>query len=184
VALTAIFGTKSDMTLWVKSSGIYVAPDAVWVKDGGTWHSCEKVYVKSAGSWVEVFSSTTISFAITAIGDTEISPTNASASLAFNSDGTVTTTGNSSAALSNWHTPTTTGIGSSYWVQLTINSGSAPSSGSAGAVIPLSAGQTWTWNRTTNGTTTANCTITVYSDSGGVTAVGSDTFNVSVAKEV
>jgi hypothetical protein len=102
----------------------------------------------------------------------------------LNSNGTITTTGNTSSAGSNWYTPTTGGIGSSYWAMLTVNSGTAPTSGTAGSVLFLNGGETWTWTRSTNGTTTANCTLTIYSDAGGVTAVASDSFSVSVIRDV
>jgi hypothetical protein len=152
------------MTFWVKTGGLWGSSPTtkIWVKTGGVWVEVQNAYVKDGGVWQLFHSAASpVAFSITSIGDTEASPTTATASLTLNSNGTITTTGNTSSAGSNWYTPTTGGIGSSYWAMLTVNSGTAPTSGTAGSVLFLNGGETWTWTRSTNGTTTANCTLTI-----------------------
>lgn len=126
-----------------------------------------------------------VSFDITLVGDTRISPNSASASVSFETNGTIAYTGNDSSGSPNWFAPTTDGIGNSYWVKFTVNSGTAPTSGSAiDTVLALSSSRTWSWSRSASGSTTANCTIAVFSDSGGTQLVHSDSFNVAVTVEV
>jgi hypothetical protein len=115
---------------------------------------------------------------ITDIGDDDIG--SASASLSFNTDGTISVTGLDSSAGPNWRSPTLAGIGSSYWYRLTVNSGTSPTGASVGAWIQGSVTRTWTWTRVIPGVTSAACTIEVSGDSGGVSVVGSDTFNVAI----
>jgi hypothetical protein len=176
------------MTIWHKRSGFWgsstTAP--LKVKTGGVWTTVQNAYIKDGGVWklFHTADSSTVLISVTSIGDLETFPTNPTASLALNSNGTITTTGNTSSANANWYDPTTTGIGSNYWALLTINSGSSPNSGTAGSIVSLASGHTWTWSRTSNGTTSASCTLTIYSDSGGVTTVATDSFNVSVIRDV
>lgn len=126
----------------------------------------------------------TVDLNISVIGDTEISPTNPSASVQLNTDGTITYTGNDSVGDPNWFIPTTTGIGSSYWCKLHVDSGTNPTSGDAlDTVLALSSVRNWQWSRSTLGTTSATCTLSIYSDSGGTNLVDSDSFTVAVTKD-
>jgi hypothetical protein len=122
---------------------------------------------------------------ITALGDTELSPTNPTAQVALNSDGTQSLQGNTSSGGTAWYTGAPiTSIGDNYWSKLTLNSGSSPNSGTVGVAEQLSSTRQWTWSRSTVGTTTANCTLQIATDSGMSNVVGAATFNVNVTKDV
>ncbi len=120
---------------------------------------------------------------IAELEDAEVSPTNPSASIALETDGTLTPTGNGTVTGPNWFLPTTGGIGTSYWVRLTLDSGTSPTSGDVvGSWLQITASRNWAWARTTVGITAAVCTLEISSDSGGATVVASCTFNVTVEK--
>jgi hypothetical protein len=85
------------------------------------------------------------------------------------------------AGPANWYSPTTTGIGSSYWVKFTLNSGSAWAAGLVNNTIyALTASRTIQWSTTIGTTKTASVTVSIYSDSGGTTLVSSGTMAVSL----
>jgi len=66
----------------------------------------------------------------------------------------------------NWASPTTTGIGSSYWVRVTPTSGTF-TSGTTGSWVSLSSGQAWSKNTTGSGTATVLYTLEISSSSSG-----------------
>ncbi len=105
-----------------------------------------------------------------------VSPTNALAGITLNSDGSVSYNGSGPGGVA-WFTPTSTGIGSSYWVRATLNSGSL-SAGTTGSVLSLSAGQSWSRNRTTIGSSAANITLEIFADAGGTQLMASATFSM------
>jgi hypothetical protein len=70
---------------------------------------------------------------------------------------------------------------SGYYVRLTVNSGTGPTTGSTGSWQILAAYQ-WTWVRATNGTTSGNYTIEIASDSGGSNVVTSVTGDFNFVK--
>lgn len=118
------------------------------------------------------------------IADYETSPTNPSASLGTNSNGTIVNTGNQSSTSPNWYAPTTTGIGSSFWCQLIHNSGFAVTSGSAvGSILAMSAALNWNWNTSLLGMQIGTYTLKIYSDSGGSNEVSSTNFTVTIEKD-
>ena len=71
-----------------------------------------------------------------------------------------------------WHGPTTTGIGATRWAKLTKLSGDDPSSPSLGTVLSLTYGLTITLSRSTVGAVDGNYMVEIYSDSGGTVKVG------------
>lgn len=121
-----------------------------------------------------------VSFTVFSIGDVHAIPATSSASVAFNSDGSISITGNGSAASPFWIIPPAAGVGANYWVKLVVNSGFAPTGSATNTVLALSANQTWTWNVISGVVHTANCTITVYGDAGGTVVLASSTFAVDV----
>ncbi len=117
------------------------------------------------------------------ISRSTLSPANATASLDLNSNGTCTPVGDSPASLQNWFSPTTAGIGSSYWARSTPNSGTF-SGGSGTGIVSLSGGAGWTRSQTTVGASSVNFTVEIFSDSGGVNKVAQATFTLSAIKDV
>jgi len=121
-------------------------------------------------------------FAGGTISRTTIDPVNATASLDLLSDGTCTTgAGNNPATKPNWFTPTTPGVGSSYWCKATIISGSF-SSGST-SLQSLSGGAGWTRSQTTIGTSSVSFTLEIFSDSGGTQLVASVNVTLTATKD-
>lgn len=159
-----------------------VAAQAVGV--AGAWKTVTGEWVGVGGVWKQTFTSGGLASNVVTVSSFAASPATSSASVQLNTDGTSTYTGTLTSGSANWFTPTTGGIGSSYWVQLVVNSGTAPNGGSGTSLLALSSARSWLWSRATNGVTTANCTLNFYSDAGGVTLVHSDTFTVSVERDV
>lgn len=102
----------------------------------------------------------------------------ATASFSLNSDGTATAVNNGSPAF--WYDPITAGIGASYWVIVTITSGSV-TSGTVGSRVSLSAGQTWTVTTTGTGSVRnkeAVGTIAIYDAASGGNLLASGSFRL------
>ncbi len=106
----------------------------------------------------------------------------ASIALALNSDGTGTITGSVFTTVNfNWATPTTTGIGSSYWVKytetITLNNGSGGGSTSGDlAVSALSSTRTYTvTSDVLTNEIDSSLQIDIYSDAGGTQLVTTKT---------
>lgn len=98
----------------------------------------------------------------------------------FSTDGTIV--GGSSQAgsfsVGNWTTPTTAGIGSSYWIRVTQTSSSGPSTeygASRGVWLQLSSSRTFGVEKTANGLSARVYTFEIASDSGGSNIVTSAT---------
>ena len=130
----------------------------------------------------------TISLAsLTAIyGDTPY-PGLAFAYYLFNSNGVITywANGVNNAAVGNWATPTTAGIGSSYWIRFTQTSSSGTSTetgGARGVWISLSISPTFGIEVSGPGFSSRYYTVEVASDSGGSNIVATKT-NVEIGAE-
>lgn len=109
--------------------------------------------------------------------------------LALNTDGTITGTASGTttnvSVPTNWYSPTTTSIGSSYYVKYTLNSGNTWSGGLvSGTVYQLSAVRSITWTSTGVGapppSKLANVTVNIYSDAGGTNLVSTGTLDISL----
>ena len=74
---------------------------------------------------------------------------------------------------SNWYIPSTVGIGSSYWVQATLTSGTLDY-GTTGSRISLASGTSWG----ATGTTTAVLTLDFYDAASGGSLVGTNTLTL------
>ena len=106
-------------------------------------------------------------------------PSGGSASISFSTNGTTTFGGSGGVPTGtqpNWHTPTTTNIGTSRWIRIDLISGTAPTSGSAlGSWWQLNSTRTWTLNNGgVPGTTTGTYRVRIATDSLGTNVV-SDT---------
>jgi len=117
------------------------------------------------------------------VGDDELSPTNASASITIVSDGTCSFNGNNPPAATNWYTPTVSGIGTLYWVRATVTSGAISSGSSTGTWISCNSSPSWVRNATTISTQTANLTLDFASDSGGTNIVGTASVLLRATKD-
>jgi hypothetical protein len=121
--------------------------------------------------------------AYTTIVTTVGSTVQSTASIALNSDGTITiyAYGEGSA----WHNIPTAGLGSSYWAIVTLTSGSL-TSGTAGSRVSLASGQTWSIS--TTGTSTVRTknavgTIQLWDAAVAGTMVSSGTFELAATVE-
>lgn len=112
------------------------------------------------------------------LSDTKTGAT-ATCSITLNTDGTITVAGSGSSSVPPaWYSPTTAGIGSSYWCKCTVNSGSAP--GNPNTVLALSSAQSFGLTRAALGSVTGNWTISIYRDAGGTQLAGVPfTFNAT-----
>ena len=88
--------------------------------------------------------------------------------------------------MGNWTTPTTVGIGSSYWIRFTETSSSGTSTvtgSTRGVWHQLSSDRIFGLSRTANGLGYRVYTIEISSDSGGATIVASKA-NVQIEVEI
>jgi len=92
------------------------------------------------------------------------------ASVVFNSNGTVTLSAtpitDDASGPTNWASPTTTGIGSSYWIRATATSGTL-TTGTSGAWVSLASNVTFAKSTSGTGTSTVTFTIDIASDAAG-----------------
>lgn len=101
----------------------------------------------------------------------------ASVDVNINTDGTITETGTfvdaSTGFPTRYYFPTTVGIGSSFWVRATLQSGSAWGTGNMGAWTQITSNQNWHMNVSHSGDK-ANTTLFEFAtDSGGLNIVAS-----------
>lgn len=149
------------------------------VGGSGTPWSMNSLYGRSAIT-ISLTSLTSI------YGDTP-SPGLAFAYYLFNSNGVITywANGVNNAAVGDWATPTTAGVGSSYWIRFTqtSSSGTSTETGSArGSWISLSIAPTFGLETSTVGFSNRYYTVEVASDSGGSNIVATKT-NVEIGAE-
>lgn len=99
----------------------------------------------------------------------------------ISSDGTIVGGSSQSGSFSvgNWTTPTTAGIGSSYWVRFTETASSGAgvtvTGSTRGSWLQLSSSRTYGLSRTANGFGYRVYTVEISSDSGGATIVATKT---------
>jgi len=82
------------------------------------------------------------------LGDLVLAPATASCSITFHTDGTISTTGNTTTySDTHWYSPTTTNIGNDYKIQVVTASGSNPAGPTLGVYHNLTSNRTWTLSR-------------------------------------
>jgi hypothetical protein len=147
--------------VWIKAIGskfIWNPNFAIGVADGDTDLNRQgTLEICSNPGWGSIGTASA-----TVVGST------ATATLTLNTNGTITATANPTVP---WFSPTTTSIGSSYWVRATVNSGSL-SAGTTGSWVSLASAQSWSANQTTLGLNTTVVTFEFSSDSLGAVIVG------------
>jgi hypothetical protein len=105
------------------------------------------------------------------ISDNAINPDDAVAGVTFSPNGILAGLGTGTSVGNNWFSPTTSAAGDNYWIRLTVNSGTSPSSGTTGTWLQLNTNRSWDWVVSVNITITADVTIQIASDSGGTNIV-------------
>jgi hypothetical protein len=80
----------------------------------------------------------------------------------------------------NWYSPTTAGVGSSYWIRATVQSGQAPNGGSDSPIntwVALSTGPTWSYLSSSGvaGSRSGTLLFQISSNSSGTNIVSSGT---------
>jgi hypothetical protein len=123
------------------------------------------------GGAVQVVASATIS-------ETALDPADATANVSFGTDGACSTASDLGSLADWWTRAPIVGIGASYWIRCTVNSGSVTGS-ATGSWLQLNSVRSWGITRTVIGTATANLTIAIASDAAGANILASDTFNLS-----
>jgi hypothetical protein len=102
---------------------------------------------------------------------------NANAGMTFYTDGTAREKSNSvMSAHTNWTTPGSTGIGSSYWIRRVLTSGSAPTGLANNVWTSLSSAQSLTISTTSGQTKNSSGTLALATDSGGTNIVATGTY--------
>lgn len=167
------------MPLSVGVGGSWKTVTAVWVGVGGAWKRVTSLKVGVGGAWKEALATVTVSGE--PVADSAVSPSGASASLVFRSDGTVDSVTNTNGtvqidASTDWIIPNSAAPGS-YEVQATLNSGSL-TSGTTGSWLALTSDRTWTVSRSGVGTSSANLTIEVRL---GTTVLDSGTYTIEAS---
>jgi hypothetical protein len=156
-------------SLSVKDSGTWRTATEVHARSGGSWRKCQQVFVRDGGSWRLVFGVQAGNTSYT-VDDVETGTT-ASASITFDTTGDVSFTGNGSDPSGVWFSPSTAGIGSSYWIKFTNASGFSlwDNTGTIAnnTVYALSTARTLTWTQSSLGAKLILTQVRIYSDSGG-----------------
>jgi hypothetical protein len=131
--------------LWYDDAATWRKAKEFYYNDAGTWRKAKECWYNDGGTWRQVFSGFTLAnglvFDAYAIGT--IAP-----STRFNADGTVDSIGPTSTYTANgsWGSPTTAGIGSSYWIFMTLGStsnGSTMTGSATGTWLQLSSAPDW-----------------------------------------
>jgi|GEM_PF-6890081 len=157
---------------WYRDGGTWRKAKELHYRDGGTWRKLKEAWYRDGGVWRKVFSGATVAIPGIVLGDSHTGP--AAVSFLMYADGTMAATGaNSALDAPTWLTPVEAGVGAGYWVRLTVTSGATPSGSSAGTWISLAATLSWSWTRSTVGSTTAVVTLEIASDAAGATVVAS-----------
>lgn len=125
-------------------------------------------------------SSLSVSLAsLTGVYGDRFPPGTAYASLIFYPDGTVNySSNNGSGSKANWATPTTSGIGSSYWIRFTQTSSyssTTETDSARGVWLQLSGNRSFSVTRTQYGAGGRTYTVQIASDSAGSNIVATKT---------
>jgi len=155
----------------------------VKVNDAGTWRTIQDIKINDAGTWRTVWQYFAPPSPFTAydVWSDDVPGNSTVSTITFNSDGTISASfspndGGSTFGSSNWGAPTTTGIGSGYWVKLTATSGTFTTNGAstftnlASAISATKSGN--------SGTASVTFTIQIATDSGGSNIILTSTGNL------
>lgn len=104
--------------------------------------------------------------------NTTFDPGTAGVTLAINSNGSLTATGDNVGPLDSYDWITPTAGSTTYFVRATLIGGSF-STGTTGTWLALTSNRTWSVSQSGAGTQTANATFEIASDSGGTNVVAS-----------
>jgi hypothetical protein len=156
---------------WMNDAGTWRKAVQVYLNDSGTWRKAKAIWFNDGGTWRKVFSGFTANaFSVfNALAQTSDGLGSKQATCSFNSDGTfsVACTTIGLTFNDNWGLPTTTGIGSSWSIKVTVTSGAFSLSGTTGSWVSLASA----WTAFKSGTTaSSSVTFTVeFSPDGGAT---------------
>lgn len=163
---------------WMNNGGVWRLAKALWMNDAGTWRQAKQVWANDGGTWRKVFSGFSVltgQFFSCSLFNT-INP-----QVRFETDGSVSieTAGGALVAGGNWGSPTTTGIGASYWIKVHQDSGAAVS-GTLDAWLQLSSFQAYVLTAPTAGNVkTASFSYQIATDGSGTGAVAGGTFTLT-----
>ena len=171
-------------------SGFYVKDGAAWrlaqsvyVNDGAAWRKAKAVYVNDGAAWRLVYQGL-INLSGAADSYSPAKPT--TAKINYLSNGTIADAGISTGGThsytgpANWYVPTTTGIGSSYYIRFTLLTGAgATSVPSIGTLAAIGGGASLSLVATANTARSATVRVDIYSDSGGTNLVASGTISLT-----
>lgn len=166
--------------LWARDgSGTPRKIKELWIRDaGGAARLIKELWARDGGGVArKIFEY----FQVTGAGlSSTILTTATQPQLRLQTDGTVQTrlSNNTLGADNPWGSPTVAGIGSNYWILVTLGAGSGVMSGTTGSLVSLSSEYVLTMNAAANGfSVSRNASYTIYSDAGGANAVGSGTMH-------
>lgn len=164
--------------LWVRDSGNTPRKiKSMWVKDAGSvWRQLKALWIRDGSVWRKVFQY----FEVTGYHYYTSLNSAANPTVLFASDGTVWTRNNAGALgqSDDWGLPTTTSIGSLYWIRVTFTSGNA-ATGSLGTWINISTEPVWSMTAASIGNSKVSyLAYQISTDSGGSVVVGSGTITL------
>ena len=113
--------------------------------------------------------------------DTQLSPTDPFALITFGANGQIISTNDGTF---NWFAPAVAGVGATYWVRATVNSGTSPSGQPVGSWLQLDVDRTWILSRSTVGITTCSLTFQIATDSGGANIIASGIGSITTIEEI
>lgn len=107
----------------------------------------------------------------------------ATAGVQFETNGTLTKIGSGGDVGAGWFPAIVTGIGSVYWVRLTVTAGAAPTVGTTGTWQQITTARGWSWVQSGSGIKTATATLELAVDAAGANVIASKA-GISVTAEV
>lgn len=123
---------------WYNDAGTWRQAKELWYNDAGTWRQAKECWYNDAGTWRKTFSGFSTPSGINRVSSGGAVGTSYAPRISFENDGTATFKNSvgtgTNVAGANWGTPTTTGVGSLYWVKFTNVAGTGTYNGATPGV--------------------------------------------------
>lgn len=154
------------MSTEVKHSGAWRTLTGIEVKHSGSWRTIKEVWAKHSGAWRQVYSGLAAIFNTNGDTNTLFGAGTCYAGIQYNSAGTESeyNTAGGLVSIGQW---LVAGTAAEVWVQMTVHSGTWNSLNAGTTRLQLSTTRSWRLSRSTNGTSTVNCTIKFYDAASG-----------------
>jgi hypothetical protein len=164
---------------WYNDSGTWRKAVEFYYNDNGTWRTIKEGWYNDSGTWRQFYTNITGTVSLASVSSryrAVADPSTATAQVQFVADGQHSGIPTMSG---NWYSPTTTGIGNSYWIRITLLSGDALTVNDASGWTQLSSNRQAYVSQSGIGTKSSDIRIEISTDSGGSTIVATKDINLT-----